>query len=184
MNLTKFDYRNLAVTIEYKTIRHTYLRVRQDGLHITSNPKISQRQIEALIDKHYARLIQQLTGLAQQPQGIHPSIDLSQLPQAKELFTKLLLQRFSYFSTIGYALPKLSIKRMKSRWGSYSLKTHTIHLNLELLRYPQALIDYVVVHELCHLVHHNHGKGFYVLLGSILPNWYELKQQLNQRNIS
>ena len=99
---------------------------------------------------------------------------------AAKLFPEFLQQRFSYFAELGYSLPRLSIKTMRTRWGSYSLQTHRIHLNRSLIQLEQSLIDYVVVHELCHLVEQNHSLRFYALMSKFLPNWRELRAKLNQ----
>ena len=99
---------------------------------------------------------------------------------AAKFFTELLQQRFTYFAERGYSLPRLSIKTMRTRWGSYSLQTHRIHLNRALIQLERSLIDYVVVHELCHLVEQNHSPRFYALMSDFLPNWLELRAKLNQ----
>ena len=59
-----------------------------------------------------------------------------------------------------------------------------IILNLKLIQVPKKLIDYVIIHELCHLREHNHSRSFYELLERILPNWHDLRQQLNRYNFS
>jgi len=66
---------------------------------------------------------------------------------------------------------------MKKRWGSCS-KQKGIILNTELVKAPSHTIDYVVMHELCHLKHYNHGKAFYRLLNSVMPDWRERKKRL------
>jgi len=67
-------------------------------------------------------------------------------------------------------LPELKFRAMRSRWGSCA--THGgITLNVSLLRAPLPAIDYVVVHELCHLKHFDHSPAFHRLLASVLPDW-------------
>ncbi|MGB5687457.1 MAG: SprT family zinc-dependent metalloprotease [Candidatus Electrothrix sp.] len=73
--------------------------------------------------------------------------------------------------------PRLSIKRMHKRWGSLSGKG-TVTLNTDLIRAPQACIDYVVTHELCHLQYHHHSPEFYRLLDTVMPGWKEIKHTL------
>jgi hypothetical protein len=68
---------------------------------------------------------------------------------------------------------------MSSRWGSCS-KNKSLRLNLVLLMLPEALIDYVIVHELCHWQVFNHSRKFYQLLETVLPNWKSLEQQLRK----
>lgn len=61
--------------------------------------------------------------------------------------------------------PELRIRTMQKRWGSCT-STGVITLNLKLIQVPKAFIDYVIVHELCHLKEHNHSKTYYHL-GSV-----------------
>lgn len=73
--------------------------------------------------------------------------------------------------------PTVVIKRMKKRWGSLSEK-NTLTLNTDLVKAPKECIDYVVIHELCHLKHRNHDSGFYKLLNTFLPDWERVKDKL------
>lgn len=66
-----------------------------------------------------------------------------------------------------------------NRWGS-CFKNGTISLNLELIKSPKDCIDYVIVHEMCHLVHYNHSNKFYNLLDKKLPNWRDSKEKLER----
>jgi predicted metal-dependent hydrolase len=74
--------------------------------------------------------------------------------------------------------PVLDIRAMKTRWGSCTI-TGRILLNPKLIQVPKNLIDYVILHELCHLKECNHNATFYGLLNRVLPNWRELKHTLN-----
>ena len=73
--------------------------------------------------------------------------------------------------------PTLRIARMKNRWGSLS-RNATLTLNPELIKAPRECIEYVVIHELCHLLHHNHGPEFQSLLERSLPDWINRKHKL------
>jgi len=72
---------------------------------------------------------------------------------------------------------KLHIRSMNKRWGSYVGKTK-IFLNPKLIHTSIECIDYVIVHELCHLEHKNHTKAFYRLLKKRCPNWIKTKDKL------
>lgn len=71
------------------------------------------------------------------------------------------------------------VKQMKTQWGSCVAKKRHLILNLELSRVPQECIEYVVMHELCHLRVANHNKMFEALMSQRMPKWRSLRQQLN-----
>jgi len=73
--------------------------------------------------------------------------------------------------------PRLHLRRMPKRWGSWT-RRGAIYLNPELVRASASWIDYVVTHELCHLVHGNHGKEFFALLRKTMPDWESRKARL------
>lgn len=64
----------------------------------------------------------------------------------------------------------LVIRTMKRRWGSCSVKGK-ITLSTELIKMPEPCIEYVIIHELCHLRHHNHGREYYTLMAEIAPDY-------------
>jgi predicted metal-dependent hydrolase len=84
---------------------------------------------------------------------------------------------FSPFERKGYQKPKLELRKMKTRWGSLS-PSKTLLLNRDLIRAPIECIDYVLIHELCHMEHPDHGKGFYRLMENLLPDWELRKHRL------
>lgn len=73
--------------------------------------------------------------------------------------------------------PTMHLQRMAKRWGSYS-PTGRILLNPELVKAPTECIDYVILHELCHVKHRGHDKQFYKLLQRVAPDWLRLKYRL------
>lgn len=75
--------------------------------------------------------------------------------------------------------PVLDIRLMQKRWGSCT-KSGKIILNTELIKAPKGSIEYVVIHELCHLVHHNHNREFYDLQNMLSPDWQKWKEKLEQ----
>ena len=71
------------------------------------------------------------------------------------------------------------IKKMKSRWGTCNTLTKKIWLNLELARKKDECIEYVILHEICHLKVANHGNDLTALMNRYMPQWKELKKELN-----
>jgi predicted metal-dependent hydrolase len=71
----------------------------------------------------------------------------------------------------------LIIRTMKRRWGSCSNKG-MITLSTELIKLPDLYLEYVIIHELCHLKHHNHGSGYYKLLSELFPDWKAARKDM------
>lgn len=78
----------------------------------------------------------------------------------------------------GISAGTFEIRRMKNRWGSCTNEGHIL-LNPDLIIAPKMCIEYVIVHELCHLKEHNHSPGFYRLLQSMMPDWEQRRERLN-----
>lgn len=97
--------------------------------------------------------------------------------QAAVEFTTLLDTWHAHPRFARYPRPPLAIRAMRTRWGSLGTR-RGMSLNLALIEAPRACIEYVVVHELCHLRYHGHGRGFYRLLEAVLPDWRARKRAL------
>ncbi|WP_164103722.1 M48 family metallopeptidase [Candidatus Laterigemmans baculatus] len=79
----------------------------------------------------------------------------------------------------GICAGSFDIRRMKNRWGSCTREGRVL-LNPDLIVAPKTCIEYVIVHELCHLKEHNHGPAFYRLLQVMMPDWEGRRERLNQ----
>ncbi|KPK90624.1 MAG: hypothetical protein AMJ88_15760 [Anaerolineae bacterium SM23_ 63] len=101
---------------------------------------------------------------------------------AKNLLLKRLDQYLPIFAKKGAAKPEVRFRHMTKRWGSSSA-SGVIMLNTELVKAPSHCIDYVIIHELCHLLYPHHDKKFYRLLGRILPDWEKRKERLERVTI-
>uniref|UniRef100_UPI004056E508 M48 family metallopeptidase n=1 Tax=Acetatifactor sp. TaxID=1872090 RepID=UPI004056E508 len=95
---------------------------------------------------------------------------------ARNLFTA----RVAYYHKLtGGNYTSITIRDQKSRWGSCSSKG-TLSFNYRLIFAPPKVLDYVVVHELCHLTHMNHSKDFWNMVGQIMPEYKEYKTWLRE----
>lgn len=75
-------------------------------------------------------------------------------------------------------LPSIRLRSMKKQWGSCSAKGHLM-LNPHLIKAPKECIDYVILHELCHIAEHNHSEQFWRLLTRLMPHWKTVKSRLD-----
>lgn len=92
-------------------------------------------------------------------------------------FKDLLRSLLPLFKKYDIEEPTLQILNMPTRWGSCTQHGKVI-LNPELIKAPKGSIEYVIIHELCHLIHHNHTKSFYDLQEKIMPDWKKWKERL------
>jgi predicted metal-dependent hydrolase len=97
--------------------------------------------------------------------------------RASIIFEEMLEEVLPKFKRYKIQKPALVKRKMSKRWGSCT-PTGKIILNTELIKAPKGSIEYVVIHELAHLVHHNHTKPFFDLLSRILPDWKKWKNRL------
>lgn len=97
------------------------------------------------------------------------------------VFTDILDELYPIIGKYGVNKPELKIRYMKTRWGSCLPGKGIVTLNKRLIEMPRYCIEYVVMHELCHFVHPNHSKAYYAFLGSLMPDWRERKEWLENR---
>lgn len=97
--------------------------------------------------------------------------------RAKEVFARrleVMLEQALWVSE----RPPIRLLTMKTQWGSCS-PNGRITLNPHLVKAPRDCIDYVILHELCHIAEHNHSERFYRLMGQIMPGWEQIKERLD-----
>jgi len=98
---------------------------------------------------------------------------------ARRVFRERLTECCRRAALEGVEEPPLFIRRMETRWGSCSAKGK-VYLNLELIKASKECIDYVIMHELCHLKVSSHGPKFWRLLAKLMPDYEERKKKLNR----
>ncbi len=114
----------------------------------------------------------------------HDAIQVQQLlddwyrNHAKGIFQTRLLQCLDAAPSLCMPLPVIIVRRMSRRWGSCTKAGHIL-LNLDLVKTPLYCIEYVIMHELCHLRIHNHSPSYYRLLSRCMPDWEKRKTRLN-----
>lgn len=100
----------------------------------------------------------------------------------KEAKSYLTERTLAIADQLGFEVNRIVIKNQKTRWGSCSNKSN-LNLNLRLMMTPPDAIDYIIIHELCHLVHMNHSKAFWKLVGKHCPDykywrkWFKAQSQ-------
>lgn len=98
---------------------------------------------------------------------------------AKAKFNERLLRVAHVLEAMEVTMGNLVVRKLENRWGSCTIKKNIL-LNTMLVQAPIDCIDYVIIHELCHLKEHNHGKAFYRLLNRHCPEWQRLVEKLGK----
>ena len=160
--------------MEYKLIRSKRktieLSIDEDLKPLVKAPmKMSTDDIEKFVLKHEKWIKKQIERKFEHEKKFELSEDEETVLKAKAL--PYLSERTAYFSEkMGLEPTGIKITSAKKRFGSCSGK-NSICYSWRLMQYPPEAIDYVVVHELAHIVHKNHGKEFYRLIEKILPDY-------------
>lgn len=113
------------------------------------------------------------------PSNVRELVEEWYLNQASLVFQERLSTSYNKLSREKIPYPKISIRRMQSSWGSCSA-TGTISLNIKLIQVTKEYIDYVLLHELCHLKYLHHEPEFYKLLSRMMPDWKRKKEKLDR----
>lgn len=96
---------------------------------------------------------------------------------------RLVVERVNHFNNIyKFNFNRINIKNQKTRWGSCSKKGN-LNFNYKVKFLPARLADYIIIHELCHLKEFNHSRRFWSLVGTIFPDYKEIKKQIKQYSI-
>ncbi|CEG58091.1 M48 family metallopeptidase [Legionella fallonii] len=127
-----------------------HIEIKEELLHCSISPNHSQAQIKVFIDQWYRHEMNII------------------VPDLIQYWQKI----------IGVHVAQWGIKKMKTRWGSCNTRARRIWLNLNLIKKPLVCIEYVLVHELVHLLEASHNQRFYALMTQFMPQWRDYQYLL------
>lgn len=168
--------------MEYEIIRShrrtMALEVRRDGLVVVRAPQqIDRRTVERFVNAHGEWIARKQEEMARRSEA-HPEPTAEQAQRYRRMAREYLPDRVAYWSQRMGALPTaLHITSARTRFGSCS-GSNSISLSWRLMQYPPEAIDYVVVHELCHIRHHDHSAAFWAEVARYLPDYRERQRLL------
>ena len=179
------------VPIFYKRQRNAYLRLNKKG-YVCSVPLfLSERKAQEFINKNLPLLIKKVEKRKKQtpPRGENYTYLFGEKIDSTfsdEILKRKLLELLSIMTRnlekeMQIIKPyKIRVKKMSSRYGSNSLKSHALSFQFELVYFSYDIIRSVVVHELAHEFQRNHGPKFYDIVYKYCPNYWELKSKLKR----
>lgn len=196
------------VDIIRKNNKNTYIKVKGNNIIVTTNYFVTKASIIKLLDeninflyknlkreenkkdrnenfyffgKKYDIIITPLYDVFISEGKVYTkSLDILNKWLNKEV-KRIYLSRLDYYYNLfseNIPYPKLRIRKMTTRWGVCNRKTNTVTLNLELYKYEDKALDYVIVHELSHFIHFNHSKEFWCVVEKYFPDYKKVRQYL------
>lgn len=150
-----FNGKRYLLNIIPTTTKHTIvIRHKHIDLYVKKGASVKNR--EAVIAKFYREYLQE---------------------QISDLITK-------WERKMKVKVSEYGIKKMKTKWGACNIEAKRIWVNLELAKKPQACLEYIVVHEMIHLLERHHNDIFIACMDKFLPQWRSLKSELNKSPVS
>lgn len=201
--------KDLDIVVEYKNNKNLYIRVKDGKLYVTCNKLVSNEQILNIIKNNIKSLTKMYEKQSKKDEEelfhyylgnkytviydnnykdikIEDDIILVKNEAMLNKFYKdeclrVFSNRIEKYQKLFSNLPKfkLKVRSMKTRWGVNNQKSMSITLNSELIKKDISLIDYVVVHELCHFLEPNHSIYFWNEVKKRYPNYKEARKILN-----
>ena len=206
MNTYIFNNKEYQIEVIRKNNKNTYLRVKDNKIVVTTNYLTSNRTISKLITSNKEFIDRALTKSISKSEDTSfklfgreydiiygfkdTEVDNNKIYTKDEksfnkylslYITNIYSERLDYWYNIfeeDIPVPNLKIRKMTSRWGVCNIKNHNVTLNSELSKYDIKALDYVIVHELSHFIHHNHSKDFWLLVGKYYPKYKEVRKYL------
>lgn len=176
-----FDIDGVPVRVERKRVRNLNLRIARDGSEVRMSvpPRMSFAEAEAFARSRERWIRDKLREVAASPaaQAANASAeDVAQWRAVVQACVPALIEAWE--PIMGVKAGSLAYRNMSSRWGSCQPATGRICINVRLALYPPECLEYVVVHELCHLLERGHGPRFKALMDAFMPDWRTRRAKL------
>lgn len=178
----------IKITVTKKRMKNMYLRIKkEDGSVLISAPyQMSDARIKAFAEsridwiKEYRQKYKILNIQREQK----PALSEAEIKRRKLLLKQqvnALVEKWE--PVMDVKVSGITIRQMKTRWGSCNVNTHHININLALYEREPECLEYVVVHEMCHILEASHNKVFWDYVTRFFPDWKRVRKNLSQEEI-
>lgn len=183
--------KNLEIHISRRKIRNVnlYIRPPHGEILVTAPYRVEDEYIRAFILRKYdwIRLHQERLLARQQMKQQYSNNNGKRTFTTEEvelLYQKILFYASKWEPVMGVHCTHWTIRDMKTRWGSCSVGKATIRINLQLAGKPDECLEYIIVHELTHLLEPSHNRVFHAYMTRFLPDWKQRDQILKMSEYS
>lgn len=165
---------DIAVTITRKRIKHLRLVISPTlgQVRLSAPMRMPDKIIQDFIASKMPWIKKHLSSVVIPPQG---PIESWQKQQLRETIAQLVKK---YESVMGVSVSEFRLKHMKTRWGTCNTRARRIWINTELARKSPECLEYIVVHEMVHLLERSHNARFKAFMDTFLPSWRQAKREL------
>ena len=175
MVLSILDY----ITVRRRRSRLSIVVDGNRGVRVMAPLGVNEKVIEAFVASHKEWIEKALSKVEKKKEIPIPGAQKS-FHAHNARAKKILTQRVQFFAKqMGVKVSKVTIKRTKRQWGSCS-SSGVISLHYKLIFLSPQIMDYVVVHELCHITHPNHSSAFWRAVEAVFPTYRQAKAELSE----
>ena len=171
----------IEVRLSRKRVKNLNLRISCDGSHVdVSAPSwVSEDEVRGFVRRKAAWIESHLAQAADTPMARASQATPEEIARWREVVSACVPALIAAWEPImGVRAGKVAYRNMTSRWGSCQPSTGRICINVRLALYPPECLEYVVVHELCHLLERGHGPRFHQLMDTFMPDWKQRRAKL------
>jgi hypothetical protein len=176
----------IDITVTKKRMKNVYLKIkREDGTVAISAPhQMSEAEIKRFAEERidWIRKYQQKYKETGKTQEKLPKPDAQELEYRKRMLKEEVERLVAKWEPVmDVKVSGITIRQMKTRWGSCNVKTHHININLALWDKPKACLEYVVVHEMTHILEPSHNAVFWSYMTRFYPDWKQVRSYLREQ---
>lgn len=176
-----FEVDGLSVTVTRKAIKNVNLRVKppEGRVEVSAPFSASNRFIASVVRERRPWIEARCQEVQSSPMARASMASKAEVAQWKAVVSACVPPLIAAWEPImGVKAGSVAYRNMTSRWGSCQPATGRICINVRLALYPPECLEYVVVHELCHLIERGHGPAFHKAMDTFMPDWRERRAKL------
>lgn len=176
------DFENVQMNLIYSKRKTIAIEVKPEGITVRAPKGLHRREIQDFLREKRGWIEKHLKKMQERKEALE-QVEPFTMEEIRQLADKALLvipeTVKKYAPVVGVDYGRITIRNQRSRWGSCSGKGN-LNFNCLLMLFPQEVIDYVVVHELCHRKHMNHSSEFYAEVERVFPEYRKCRKWLKE----